>query len=63
MEKQLIKTPENYVAALEEIDALMSAEAGSAEGRRLEILADLVQKYEAKNFPMNPPTTANDIAR
>ena len=53
MENQLIETPENYAAALKEIDALIAAEPGTAEGRRLEILADLVQQYEAKHFPMN----------
>lgn len=60
MENQVIETPENYAAALKEIDVLMSAEPGTAEGRRLEILADLVQKYEAKHFPMNLHTETDE---
>ena len=60
MEKQFIETPENYAAALKEIDVLMSAEPGTSEGRRLEILVDLVQKYEAKHFPMNLRTEADE---
>ncbi|MBG6220147.1 MULTISPECIES: hypothetical protein [unclassified Janthinobacterium] len=60
MENQFIETPENYAAALKEIDVLMSAEPGTAEGRRLEILADLVQKYEAKHFSMYLRTEADE---
>lgn len=61
METQLIETPEHYASALKEIDGLMSAEVGSAEGRRLEILADLVQKYEAQHFAMPTPAAADDV--
>lgn len=61
METQLIETPGNYAAALKEIDELMSAEPGTAEGRRLEILANLVQEYEAKYFPMNLDIAADDV--
>jgi len=35
MENQFIGKPENYAAALKEIDVLMSAEPGTVEGRRL----------------------------
>lgn len=63
METQLIKTPENYAAALKEIDVLMSAEPGTLEGRRLQILAELVQEYEAKHFPIDIPTAADDVTR
>ncbi|MDR7049195.1 antitoxin component HigA of HigAB toxin-antitoxin module [Duganella sp. 3397] len=60
MENQLIATPDNYAAALKEIDVLMSAKTGTSEGRRLGILADLVQKYEAKHFPMNLRTEVDE---
>lgn len=65
METQIIKTPEDYAAALTEIDALMSAEPGSEEGRRLHILADLVQEYEAKHFTIGLfiPEKTNDVTR
>jgi HTH-type transcriptional regulator/antitoxin HigA len=50
MEIQKIETSEEYSAALKEIDALMSAQAGTAEGQHLLLLAKLVQEYEARNF-------------
>lgn len=55
METQLIKTQADYAAALNEIDALMSAERGTVQGRRLQVLAKLVQEYEAKYFPIDLP--------
>jgi HTH-type transcriptional regulator/antitoxin HigA len=62
METEVIKPPENYASAIKEIDGLMSAEVGTAEGRRLEILANRVQEYEAKHFPMRPATEAGAAA-
>ena len=53
MEIQKIETPEDYAAALKEIEALMSAKAGTVEGQCLLRLAKLVQAYEAKNFSMD----------
>lgn len=61
MENQLIATPEDYAAALKEIDVLMSAKTRTAEGRRLEILAYLVQNYEAKHFPMGLRTEVDGL--
>jgi hypothetical protein len=37
--------------ALERINALMGAEAGTDEARELEALAEAVQAYEVKAFP------------
>lgn len=53
MEIQKIETPEDYAAALKEIDALMSAQAGTVEGQCLLRLAKLVQEYETKNFSID----------
>lgn len=47
MEIQRIESPADYARVLSQIDALMSAEAGTEEGRLLERLAKLVQEYEA----------------
>ncbi|MES2755989.1 MAG: helix-turn-helix domain-containing protein [Pseudomonadota bacterium] len=47
-----IKTAEDHRAALEEIDTLMTAEMNTPEGDRLDVLATLVEAYEAKHFPM-----------
>lgn len=43
-----IRSPADYEQALREIETLMSAEPGSVEEDRLEVLAALVAAYEAK---------------
>lgn len=53
MEIERIESPADYARVLKQIDALMSAEAGTEEGSLLERLAKLVQEYEAKHFFMN----------
>jgi HTH-type transcriptional regulator/antitoxin HigA len=45
-----IKTKVDYRAALKEIEALMTARAGSPEGERLDILVTLVEAYEKRHF-------------
>lgn len=50
-----IRTEADYTAALEEIESLWGAPVGSAKGDRLDILATLVDAYEAKAFPMDTP--------
>lgn len=47
-----IKTPTDHQAALKEIESLMMAQLGTPEGDRLDVLATLVEAYEARNFPM-----------
>jgi HTH-type transcriptional regulator/antitoxin HigA len=47
-----IRTPDDYQAALKEVESLMSAEMDSPEGDRLDVLATLVAAYEARHFPM-----------
>lgn len=51
MDIKPIKTPAAHRAALEEIDSLMKAELGTPEGDRLEVLATLVEAYEAAMAP------------
>lgn len=51
-----IRTEADHKATLARIDALMDAEAGSSEADELSILADLVEAYEAKHFPIELPT-------
>jgi HTH-type transcriptional regulator/antitoxin HigA len=50
-----IRTEADYDAALAEIDTLMDAEPGSAEGDRLDILVMLVEAYEAQHWRIDPP--------
>lgn len=47
-----IRTAEDHRAALQEIETLMMAEMNTPEGDRLDVLATLVEAYEAKHFPM-----------
>jgi HTH-type transcriptional regulator / antitoxin HigA len=49
-----IRTKTGYKQAMARIDALWGAPAGSAEGDELEILAVLVERYEAEHEPMPP---------
>lgn len=59
MNSQVLRTHADYAAALKEIDILMSAERGTSDGVRLQILADLVQEYESIHFPMDSPNSVD----
>jgi len=50
-----MKTEQDYDAALQAIEALWEAPAGSPEADRLEILVTLVEAYEATHYPIAPP--------
>jgi HTH-type transcriptional regulator / antitoxin HigA len=50
-----IRTKRDYEAALREIERQWGAKAGTAEGDRLDVLATLVDAYEAEHYPMDPP--------
>jgi HTH-type transcriptional regulator/antitoxin HigA len=52
MDIKPIRTEADYHAALREVESLMAAEFGTPEGDRLDVLATLVEAYEAKHFPM-----------
>jgi HTH-type transcriptional regulator/antitoxin HigA len=57
MEIRPIHTEMDYQASLKEISTLMDLDpdAGSPDGDRLDILATLVQAYEAKHYRIEPP--------
>lgn len=50
-----ILTKKDYEAALAEIERLWGAKRGTAEGDRLDVIATLVDAYEAEHFPIAPP--------
>lgn len=50
-----IKTERDCAAALREIEGLMDAKPGTAEGDRLEALSILVAAYEDAHHPIEPP--------
>ena len=56
-----IKTEGAYHAALAEIERLWGAKSGTPEGDRLDILATLVDAYEAERYPMDPPNPIEAI--
>jgi HTH-type transcriptional regulator/antitoxin HigA len=51
-----IRSNEDYQAALTQIDRLSDAQEGTEEFDRLDILATLVEAYEAKHYPIGPPS-------
>lgn len=51
-----IRTEADYAAALARGDELMEAEPGTPEGEELDVLVDLVELYESKHVPMEPPS-------
>ncbi len=57
MEIKPIHTTADYKAALHDIAALMESDPdlGTPEGDRLDVLATLVQAYETKHHPIEPP--------
>lgn len=50
-----IRNDADYQAALAEIETLLSARVGTLEGDRLDILATLVDTYEAQHMPIVAP--------
>lgn len=55
MDIRPIRTEEDYDTALAEIDSLLGASYGSPEGDRLDVLVTLVEAYEHKHYPIEPP--------
>ena len=61
MEIKPIRTKADYRAALKEIEALMSARAGTPEGGRLDVLVTLVEAYEKKHYRFDLPDPVEAI--
>ena len=61
MDIKPIRTEEDYRAALREIESLMSAEPGSSEGERLDVLVTLLAAYEQQHFPLDLPDPVEAI--
>lgn len=56
-----IRSEADYDAALEEVEHLWGAKGGTPEGDRLDVLATLIEVYEAKHYPMDPPDPVEAI--
>ena len=50
-----IRGEADYEAALKEVERLWGAKSGTPEGDRLDVLATLIDAYEAQNFSIDPP--------
>ena len=50
-----IRSRADHEAALAEVERLWGANAGTPEGDRLDVLATLIDAYEAEDVPMDPP--------
>jgi HTH-type transcriptional regulator/antitoxin HigA len=55
MEIKPIKTDKDYNQAIERLETIFDAKAGSKEGDELEILGILIDQYENENFPIGMP--------
>jgi HTH-type transcriptional regulator / antitoxin HigA len=50
-----IRSEKDYDAALSEIESLWGAKSGTPKGDRLDVLATLIDAWEAAQYPMDPP--------
>src|SRR5260221_12943047 len=50
-----IRTKRDYKAALKEVGRLWGAKSGTRDGDRLDVLATLIDAYEAEHYPIDPP--------
>src|ERR1700723_2541779 len=50
-----IRTETDYEAALAEVGRLWDAKSGTPTGDRLDVLVTLIEAYEDKHYPMDPP--------
>ncbi|MGO8880095.1 MAG: helix-turn-helix domain-containing protein [Desulfomonilaceae bacterium] len=61
MEIKPIKTEADYEATLAEIEKLWESGADTPESDRLDILVTLVEAYETKHYPIDPPDPVEAI--
>jgi HTH-type transcriptional regulator / antitoxin HigA len=50
-----IRTETDHEAALAEVGRLWGAKSGTPTGDRLDVLVTLIEAYEDKHYPMDPP--------
>jgi HTH-type transcriptional regulator / antitoxin HigA len=50
-----IRNKKDHEAALKEVERLWGAKLGTEEGDRLDVLATLIDVYEAAHYPVDPP--------
>lgn len=50
-----IRTDADHAAAMDEVERLWGAKSGTPDGDRLDVLATLIEAYELKHHPIDPP--------
>ena len=50
-----VRTEADYERALKDIETLIDARPGTAEGDELDVLSTLVEAYEAEHYPIEAP--------
>jgi len=50
-----IRTKADHKRALGEVEKLWGAKSGTPDGDRLDVLATLIEAFEAVHYPMDPP--------
>lgn len=55
MKAKILKTREEYRAALARVESLMDAAPGSPEEQELDLWALLIERYEQEQFPIEEP--------
>ncbi len=56
-----IRSEADYEEALAKVERLWGAKGGTPEGDRLDVLATLIDAYEAQHHPMDPPDPVEAI--
>ena len=56
-----IRTKADHEKALAEVERLWGAKSGTPKGDRLDVLATLIDTYEAEHYPMDPPDPVEAI--
>jgi HTH-type transcriptional regulator / antitoxin HigA len=50
-----IRTSKVHASAMKEVESLWGAKSGTPKGDRLDVLATLIDAWEAIHYPMDPP--------
>ena len=61
MKPKILKTEEEYAAALARVESLMDANPGTAKEEELGLWSLLVERYEEENFPVDIPDPVDAI--
>ena len=56
-----IRTSADHERALAQVARLWGAKSGTPGGNRLDVLATLIDAYEAEHYPMDPPNPVEAI--